>query len=156
MYYGKRGIIFREEKRGSKVCCFTYPSIYPPSLRGETWLRIILSLFFFWGGYCLKLSSFLEASEAPSSLLSIPLCVPVVCSGCCSDCASREPAGKGRGERGWAVGRGLRAPPPSLPSRPLPGSETFPNTRCASQPSTQPQRCRLPAQDPLRWRGAKV
>lgn len=125
VYYGKRRIIFREEKRGSKVCCFTYSSIYPPSLRGETWLRIILSIIFSGGaGYCLKLFSFLQASEALSSLVSMPLCVPVLCSGRCSAGASRERRGR-VGAAGLGAGEG--APSPSLPSSlALPGAETFP------------------------------
>lgn len=51
------------------------------------------------------------------------------------------------------MGRGLRAAPPSPPSRPLPGSHTSPSTLCTSQAAPSPERCRLPAQELLRRRG---
>lgn len=47
------------------------------------------------------------------------------------------------------MGRGLRAAPPSPPSRPLPGSHTSPSTLCTSQPREVP----VPAQELLRRRG---
>lgn len=94
-YDGKRGIIFREEKKGSKVCCFASPSICLASLRGEIQLRAKSNLWLF---------SFLQASEISSCLLS--WCVPIVCG-------HRTPEGRGGG--------GGRRPPsaPSLPSRPV-------------------------------------
>lgn len=143
VYYGKRGIIFREEKNGSKVCCSTYSSIYPPSLRGETWLCIILSIFLWVLFEIILLSSGVRGSFLP--FIHRPV----------RPCALRSPllrlcAGKGRGQRGGGCGHLLHPHPHPFP----PGlSRALSPSRA---PAAHPERCQLPAEEPLRWRGAKV